>query len=161
MGHGGGLESEKATLFVANALGGEVGVNNGPPVVTTSTVVRFRLSLSVGRPPALVSATIVGSGFPWIANQAALVLGPTGLALGRTGTLYVDDTQRNTISAVANATTRTNAVVYGSSVISTGGALNAPLGMTRAPTVTSSCSTATMETPSRSRRQAPRSPPEH
>jgi photosystem II stability/assembly factor-like uncharacterized protein len=45
----------------------------------------------------------------------------------------VDDTQRNTISAVANATTRTNAVVYGSSVISTGGALNAPLGMTRAP----------------------------
>jgi len=122
-----------ATVFVANALGGEASINTGPPVVTVSTVVRFRLSLSSGRPPALVNATIVGTGFPWIANQAALVLGPTGLALGRKGTLYVDDTQRNTISAIADAMTRTDAVSYGSSIISSGGALNAPLGMALAP----------------------------
>jgi hypothetical protein len=101
--------------------------------VTTSTVVRFGMSLFAGRPPALVSTTIVGSGFPWVANQAALVLGPTGLALGRNGTLYVDDTQRNTISAIPQAMTRTNAVSYGSGIISSGGALNAPLGMALAP----------------------------
>jgi hypothetical protein len=122
-----------ATLFVANALGGEPGINTGPPVVNVSTVVRFDMSLSTGRPPNLVSATIVGAEFPWVANQAALVLAPTGLALGRNGSLYVDDTQRNTVSAIPNAMTRTNAVLYGSSIISSGGALNGPLGMTLAP----------------------------
>jgi hypothetical protein len=122
-----------ATLFVANAIGGEPTINTGPPIVTVATVVRFELSLPTGRPPHLVSATIVGSGFPWIANQSALVLAPTGLALGRDGTLYVDDTQRNTISTIPEATTRTSPVVYGSSIISSGGALNAPLGMALAP----------------------------
>jgi hypothetical protein len=101
--------------------------------VTVSTVVRFGLSLSATRPPHLTSATIVGSGFPWIANRVAFVLASTGLALGRTGTLYVDDTQRNTISAIPNAMTRTNAESYGSNIISSGGALNARLGMTLAP----------------------------
>jgi hypothetical protein len=123
----------RATLFVANALGGESTINTGPPIVTVSTVVRFGLSLSATRPPHLTSATIVGSGFPWIANRVAFVLASTGLALGRTGTLYVDDTQRNTISAIPNAMTRTNAESYGSNIISSGGALNAPLGMTLAP----------------------------
>ncbi len=122
--------SRSATLFVANAFGSMV--NPGPPVVETSTVVRFNISLTATR-PTLVNAAIVGSGFPWIANQAALVLGPTGLALGRNGTLYVDDTQRNTVSAIPQAMSRTNAVTYGSTIISSGGALNAPLGMTLAP----------------------------
>ena len=122
-----------ATLFVANAFGGEPTINTGPPIVTVSTVVRFGLSLSATRPPHLVNATIVGSGFPWIANRTALVLAPTGLVLGRHGTLYVDDTQRNTISAIPHAVTRTDSVAYGSSIISSGGALNAPLGMTLAP----------------------------
>jgi hypothetical protein len=123
----------RATLFVANALGGQPGIDTGPPVVQTSTVVRLDMSLSAGHPPALVSTTIVGSGFPWIANQAALVLASTGLTLGRSGTLFVDDTQRNTVSAIANAMTRTDPVTYGSSIISSGGALNAPLGMALAP----------------------------
>jgi hypothetical protein len=125
--------SREATLFVANALGGQPPINAGPPIVTTSTVVRLEMSLSPTRPPHLVSTTIVGAGFPWIANHAVVVLGPTGLALGRNGTLYVDDTQRNTISAISKAMTRTDAVVYGSSIISSGGALNTPLGMTLAP----------------------------
>jgi hypothetical protein len=123
----------RATVFVANALGGEPVINAGPPIVTTSTVVRFEMSLSPTRPPRLVGATIVGSGFPWVADHACVVLGATGLALGRNGTLYVADTQRNTISAIPAATTRTDAVDYGSSIISSGGALNAPLGMTLAP----------------------------
>jgi hypothetical protein len=117
----------RATLFVANAAG--VGFNAGPPFVQTSTVVRLALALSTDRPPTLMSATIVGAGFPWIANQADFVLGPTGVALGRNDTLYVDDTQRNTISTIPDAMTRTDAVAYGSHIISTGGALNAPLGM--------------------------------
>ncbi len=124
---------ERATLFVANAFGGGSGIDTGPPIVTVSTVVRFVMSLSPTRPPRLTSTTIVGSGFPWIANHAAVVLGPTGSALGRNGTLYVDDTQRNTISAIPDAMTRTDAVAYGSSIISSGGALNAPLGMALTP----------------------------
>ena len=122
-----------ATLFVANALGGEPTINTGPPIVTVSTVVRLGLSLSATQPPRLVSTTIVGSGFPWIANRATVVLAATGLALARSGTLYVDDTQRNTISSIPEAMTRTTAVGYGSSIISSGGALNAPLGMAPAP----------------------------
>jgi hypothetical protein len=123
----------RATVFVANALGGQPTINTGPPFVTTSTVVRFEMSLAPSRPPHLLSTTIVASGFPWIANHAAVVLASTGLALGRNGTLYVDDTQRNTISAIPDATTRTDEVDYGSNIISSGGALNAPLGMTLAP----------------------------
>jgi hypothetical protein len=125
--------ASRATLFVANALGGEGSINTGPPMVTVSTVVRFVLSLSASRPPRLVSATIVGSGFPWVANRAVVVLAPTGLALGRNGTLYVDDTQRNTISAIPAAVTRTDAVDYGSRIIASAGAFDAPLGMAMAP----------------------------
>jgi hypothetical protein len=125
--------STRATLFVANALGGQPTINTGPPIVTRSTVVRFELSLSSTHPPHLVGGTIVGSGFPWIADHAVVVLGPTGLALGRNGTLYVDDAETNTVSAIPGAMSRTDAVNYGSSIISSGGALNSPLGMTLAP----------------------------
>jgi sugar lactone lactonase YvrE len=96
-------------------------------------VVRLDLTLSPGSPPALTSATAVGSGYPWKADKNALVLAPTGLALGHNGTLYVADTQTNTITAIPQALTRTTAVPASSGLLSAGGALNAPLGMTLAP----------------------------
>ena len=76
---------------------------------------------------------MVGSGYPWRANKAALVLAPTGLALGHNGTLYVADTETNTISAIPQATTRTTAQAATAGLLSAGGALDAPLGMTLAP----------------------------
>jgi hypothetical protein len=122
-----------AQVFVSNALGGNTSTSNGTPVTGNCTVVRLDFALSPASPPALTSTTVVGSGYPWRANKAALVLAPTGLALGHNGTLYVADTQTNTISAISQATTRTTAQAATAGLLSAGGALDAPLGMTLAP----------------------------
>ena len=85
----------------------------------------------VGRLP--VRGSTIGTDFPWRANKASLVLAPTGLALAGNGTLYVDDTLTNSVSAIPQALTRTSAITAAAGMLSTGGALNAPLGMTLAP----------------------------
>jgi hypothetical protein len=122
-----------AEVFVSNALGGNTSVHGGVPVAGRCTVVRLDLSLSAASPPMLTSSTVIGADYPWIANKAALILAPTGLALGRNGTLYVDDTQTSAISAIPRALTRTTAVTAQAGTIFAGGALSAPLGMTMAP----------------------------
>ena len=125
-----------AQVFISNALGGNTSTSHGTPVTGNCTVVRLDFALknlSASSPPTLGSATVVGSGYPWRANKAALVLAPTGLVLGHNGTLYVADTQTNTISAIPQATTRTTAQAATAGLLSAGGALDAPLGMTLAP----------------------------
>ena len=42
--------------------------------------------------PRLLNVTKIGSGFPEELDASALVIGPTGVGLGRNGTLYVADT---------------------------------------------------------------------
>jgi hypothetical protein len=125
--------STTAALFVSNALGGNTKVKNGVPIAGKCTVVRLDLALSPTAPPAVTGSTVIGSNYLWKANKAALVLAPTGLALGRNGTLYVDNTQTNAISAIPDALTRSTAIAASASVLSVGGALNGPLGMTLAP----------------------------
>jgi hypothetical protein len=122
-----------AQVFVSNALGGNTSTSHGTPVTGNCTVVRLDFVLSASSPPALSSTTVVGGGYPWRADKAALVLAPTGLALGHNGTLYVANTQTNTISAIPQATTRTTAQAATAGLLSAGGALDAPLGMTLAP----------------------------
>jgi len=122
-----------AEVFVSNALGGNLTTDHGVPVTGNCTVVRLDLALSPGSAPKLTSATVIGTNFPWRANKAALVLAPTGLAMGGNGTLYVDDTLTNSVSAIPHALTRTGAVTAVSGNLSAGGALDAPLGMTMAP----------------------------
>jgi hypothetical protein len=122
-----------AELFVSNALGGNTSTEHGVPVTGNCTVVRLDLSLSPSAPPVLTKSTVIGTGYPWRANKAALVLAPTGLALSRSGTLYVTDTLTNSISAIPHALTRGTATQDVATTISIGGALNAPLGMTLAP----------------------------
>ena len=122
-----------AEVFVSNALGGNVTTNHGIPVTGNCTVVRLDLALSPTAPPRLTSSTVIGTSFPWRANKAALVLAPTGLALGANGTLYVDDTLTDSVSAIPQALTRTTAITASSGNLSVGGALSAPLGMTIAP----------------------------
>jgi hypothetical protein len=122
-----------AEVFVSNALGGNTKTDKGVPVTGNCTVVRFDFALSAASPPALTSSAVIGTHYPWRANKTALVLAPTGLALGRNGTLYVDDTLTNTISAIPHALTRTSALAATATTIAAGGALNQPLGMTLAP----------------------------
>jgi hypothetical protein len=122
-----------AELFVSNALGGNTTTHDGVPVTGNCTIVRLDLALSPSSPPKLTSSAVIGTNFPWRANKAALVLAPTGLALGGDGTLYVDDTLTNSVSAIPQALTRTSAITAVSGTLSAGRELNAPLGMTMAP----------------------------
>jgi hypothetical protein len=126
-------DASSAEIFVSNALGGNTATRNGVPMTGNCTVVRLDLTLSATAPPALTSTTVIGTNFPWAANKAALVLAPTGLALAPSGTLYVDDTLTNSVSAIPQALTRTDSVTAAATTVSMGGALNAPLGMTLAP----------------------------
>jgi hypothetical protein len=122
-----------AEVFISNALGGNTSTDHGVPVTGNCTVVRVDFALSATAPPTVTSTTVVGTHYPWKANKTALVLAPTGLALGSNGTLYVDNTLTNTISAIPQALTRTTALAATATTIAVGGALNEPLGMTLAP----------------------------
>ena len=76
---------------------------------------------------------VIATGFPELASSSAVVLGPTGVALSRSGTLYVADTEANRIAAIPGAAFRQSAFGGGGITVSSGGGLNAPLGMTLAP----------------------------
>jgi len=122
-----------ASVFISNALGGNTSTAKGLPVAGNCTIVRLDLALSPTAAPKLTSTTVIGSGYPWHADKAALVLAPTGLALAHNGTLFVDDTLTNSVSAIPRAQTRLSAAPFSSGRISSGGALDAPLGMAIAP----------------------------
>lgn len=119
-----------ATLFVSNVLNGTVAAAG--KVVNHGTVARIRLTGLTGGHPRVASETVIGSGFGERSDPAALVVGPTGLALGGDGTLYVADTVNNRISAIRHAMTRGRSAGTGR-VVTANGALNAPLGLTLAP----------------------------
>jgi hypothetical protein len=124
---------DRAELFVSNVLSRPAGGTASPPPAGLCNVVRLDVTLPSGGPPRLVSTSVIGNGFLWQQNKAALILGPTGLALGANGTLYVASAVGNSISAIPDAASRTAAVSGQADIVSRGGGLNGPLGLTRAP----------------------------
>jgi NHL repeat len=77
---------------------------------------------------------VVASGFAEGTDPAALVIGPTGVAVGRNGVLYVADSVNNRIAAVPDALGRDDTFgVPGGITVSKASVLNGPLGMTLAP----------------------------
>ncbi len=137
----------QAKLFVTNVLNGTVAA--GGATVNEGTVVRVDLDISKSKPPKVEAMTVIASGFPERTDPAALVIGPTGVALGltRAGTgdddatsskdndhlvLYVADSLDNAIAAVPNPIGRTTSAGTGST-LSSGGSLNDPLGLIVAP----------------------------
>jgi hypothetical protein len=122
---------QNATLFVTNVLNGTVA--NGETVTNEGTVARIRLHTSERRPPKVTSMGVIATGFPERTDPAALVVGPTGVALGEEGTLYVADTQGNRIAAVPGALSRSTPLGEGGTTVAKGGYLNNPLGLTLAP----------------------------
>ena len=119
-----------ADLFVTNVLNGTVAANGA--TVDGGTVVRIDLRNLQRHTPRIHSITTIGSGFPERTDPAALVVGPTGLGLGRNGTLYVADSAANRIAAIRHAVTTRRDSAAGKTV-STGGSLNDPLGLAIAP----------------------------
>jgi hypothetical protein len=120
-----------STLFVSNALNG--GAKAGRHTVDNSTVVRIDLTSGTGQAPKVQSETVIADKIPRRDDPAALVIGPTGVALAPNGTLYVNDTLDNRIAAIPNAMTRTTAATDAGSTVSKGGALKGPLGLAIAP----------------------------
>ena len=120
-------EGNQAFLFVTNVLNGTVA--GGGNIVNEGTVVRITLSFAGGAGPVVTGSTVIGSGFAERTDPAALVIGPTGVALGSNGTLYVADSLNNRIAAIPNAISRTTSAGTGTTVFS-GGFLSDPLGLT-------------------------------
>lgn len=124
-------QGSNTTLFVSMVLNG--GAKKGLHTVKNSTVVRIQLSSGVGQPPKVLSQTVIANEIPWRDDPAALVIGPTGVALGSNGTLYVADTLDNRIAAIPQAMTRTTAAHDAGATVSQGKQLKQPLGLALAP----------------------------
>jgi hypothetical protein len=117
-----------ATVFVTNVLNGTVAAS--PNTVNKGTVVRINLTTPSSGTPTVTSEMVIGNGFPERTDPAALVVGPTGLGLSGT-TLYVADSAGNRIASIPNATTAITPAT--GTTVSSGGAINDPLGLTIAP----------------------------
>jgi hypothetical protein len=121
-----------ADLFVSNVL---TGISGGQPASTTNgDVVRLTLNLT-GRTPRLVASAVIGNGLAVHTDPAALIVGPTGVALGPGGTLFVADTVNSRIAKIPNAVFRASPVNAGAAAatVSADPHLNGPLGLTLAP----------------------------
>jgi hypothetical protein len=116
-----------ASLFVSNVLNGTVAANGS--VVHGGNIVRINVSVSPTMMPSVQSMTVVGSGFAERTDPAALVIGPTGVALAPDGTLYVADSLNNRIMSIADAVNRSGSAGNGVFVAGKATGLNDPLGL--------------------------------
>jgi hypothetical protein len=121
-----------ATLFVSNTGFGVGAPEDESPVVNKATVLRLDLALPPGKPPTVTSQTVIASGFGEQADKGVFIIGPTGLALGHHGELYVSDAIGNRIAAIPNAATRIDSAGTGRDVTKDG-LLQRPLAMVTAP----------------------------
>jgi len=121
-----------ATLFVANTLAGISPASKDPTGSDQGDVVRLTLAESATAAPRLTAETVIASGFPERPDAAAFIKGPTGLALGRSGTLYVADNLSNRIASIPDALSRATSAGTGTT-LTKGGQLANPLGLTLAP----------------------------
>ena len=119
-----------SALFVTSVLNGTVAANG--KTVHRGTVLRLIVTTPDRGLPRLIADTTIGSGFAEQTNSSALVIGPTGVGLGRNGTLFVADTLGNRIAAIPNALLRGRSAGTGLTV-SRNGALQGPLGVVIAP----------------------------
>jgi hypothetical protein len=126
---------DSAMLFISMAGFGLQGPDvrdpeTGYPVtIHQATVLRLELTIAEGKPPELVSQTVIGHGFSQRADRDNFLFGPTGLALGADDTLYVTDGMDNVITAIPDAVKRTDSAGTGR-VVTEGGLLAWPLAMT-------------------------------
>jgi hypothetical protein len=119
------------SLFVSNALNG--GASAGITTTDNSTVLRIRLNTGAGHVPKVQSEQVVANDIPWRNDKGALVIGPTGVALAKNGTLYVADTLESRVIAIPHAMTRTSALADKGITLTAGGHLKQPLGLILAP----------------------------
>lgn len=125
-------DGSKVTLFVSNTGFGIGAPKDNSPIVKKANVVRLELTVAKDKPPVLAKDTIVAEGFGEQADKGVFVIGPTGLALGKDGTLFVSDAIDNAITAIPNATTRADSAGTGRAVTK-GDMLQRPLALAMTP----------------------------
>ena len=129
---------DTAILFVAMAGFDVPGLDvrdpdTGYPVtVRKGTVLRIEAAIAEGKPPAIVSQTVIGDGFSERADLDNFLFGPTGLALRADGALLVTDGMDNRITVIADAATRTDSAGTGE-LLTEGRLLAWPLNMVPTP----------------------------
>jgi hypothetical protein len=120
----------QAVLFVTNVLNGTVAANGH--LAFGGTVVRLVIRIPRFGLPFIWFHATIGSGFPERLDPAALVIGPTGVALGPDDVLYVADTLDNRVAGISDAVFRGSDDGTGFTV-SRGHHLNGELGLVMAP----------------------------
>ena len=120
------------TLFVSNTGFSVGGPDGTPPVVPKATIVRFALAYGPDAHPRVTATTVVANGFGEQADKSVFIIGPTGLALDPSGTLYASDALGNRIVAIDDALTRTDSAGTGREVTKDG-LLNRPLALIETP----------------------------
>jgi hypothetical protein len=121
-----------ATLFVTNTLFGITPASSDTTEIEKGDVVRLTLAESATAPPKVTAETVIASGFPERPDASAFVKGPTGLALGADGTLYVANNLGNSIASVPDALSRATSDGTGTT-LTEGKQLANPLGLALAP----------------------------
>jgi len=124
-----------AELFVTNVLNGIVPPPAGSTTNSTAnegTVLRILIKIPHVGLPQRLNTTTIGSGFAETTDPAALIIGPTGVGLGRDGTLYVADTVNSRIASIPDAVFRLSDDGTGQTVTKKKN-LMGPLGLAIAP----------------------------
>jgi hypothetical protein len=110
---------KKATVYVSNVVSG--------------TVSRLELAIT-GTAVTVTSKTQIAAGYKTAPDAAALVVGPTGMALDSAADiLYVASTGDNAIYSIADASKATQSSGVGALVYSDNTRLHGPLGLVLAP----------------------------
>jgi hypothetical protein len=122
---------DSAKLFVSN-VGFDIGNSGDTAVRKHATVLRLDLTIPAGKPPVVAAKTVIAGGLSSQADPSVFLIGPTGLALGDHGALYVSDAIGNRVVSIADAATRTDSAGTGTE-IAKGGFLNRPLALATAP----------------------------
>jgi hypothetical protein len=99
-----------------------------PVVVNKATVLRIELSIPTGKAPVITSETVIANGLGERADRGAFLIGPTGLALGTNGALYVSDALGNRIASIPDAALRKTSAGVGTTVTKDG-LLKRPLSL--------------------------------
>jgi hypothetical protein len=124
-------KGDSAILFISNVGYGLKGAST-KDIKHYETVVRVRFAALSGKAPKVRDITTVGKGFPARSSASAFIKGPTGLALGANGTLYVSNALDNSVNVIPDALTRRAPPAQGQgmgAVLTKGGALKCPLAM--------------------------------
>ena len=129
---------DSAVLFVSMAGFGLQGPEvvdpdtHYPKVTSNATVLRLELNIPAGQPPVLAGQTVIGDGFAQRPDRDNFLFGPTGLVLGADDTLYITNGLKNEITAITQASTRSDSAKTGR-LVTRDGLLGWPLAMVMTP----------------------------